>query len=167
MEIGLSLGSNLGNRLAHLKATRDRVAELDGVSLIAQSSVYDTEPVDVAPEHMDKPFLNAVIILETQRTPHELADAMHGIEDALGRARTKDCNAPRTVDIDFLYADDLVSDTYPLTLPHPRWHERRFVVQPLTEIQPNRILPGQTQTVLQLLLALPETPKVVLFSETW
>ena len=167
MEIGLSLGSNLGDRLQNLQDARDALAALPGVSLVARSAVYETEPVDVLPEHADQSFLNTVVIIVTDRDVTDVADAIHAIEDSFGRVRAGDRNAPRPLDIDMIYADQTSHRTNALRLPHPRWSERRFVVAPLADVRPDLILPGRTTTVAAILLALPRSPKVVPFTREW
>lgn len=167
MEFGISLGSNLGDRLAHLRAARAHVAALPGVRETACSPVYETEPVQVRPEHRDKPYLNAVIIVDAPLEPAALAESLHAIEAAMGRVRSADRNAPRPIDLDVLYAGTLTSAEPSLTLPHPRWAERRFVVQPLADVRPALCLPGRRETVAGLLLSLPPHPDVVLFSRSW
>ena len=167
MEIGLSLGSNLADRLANLRAARDRVAALRGVRIVATSAVYETEPVGVSDEFRDKPYLNAVIVIETALPLETFAQRVHAVEDELGRVRCKDRNAPRTIDIDVIYADSDLLDNGTLTVPHPRWAERRFVVQPLADVRPGLVLPRQERTVREVLLALPDEPKVVLSSAEW
>ena len=167
MEIGLSLGSNMGDRLAHLRAAVRGIEQVPGVRLLAVSSAYETEPVDVSAEHLDEPFLNAVVVIESSRPLEKLARAAHAIEDDMGRVRTSDRNAPRPIDVDLLYAGDLQVRTNALTLPHPRWNERRFVVHPLADVRPDLVLPGETRPVSEVLSALPETPNVVLYSRNW
>lgn len=124
----IGLGSNLGDRLRLLrKAVWDlsRVGALTGVS-----SLYETEPVG----YREQPwFLNAVVVLETELSPHQLLRYMQELERAAGRQRSFP-NAPRTLDLDLLLYDDLVLNEEELVLPHPRLHERAFVVVPLVEI---------------------------------
>lgn len=167
MEVGLSLGSNLGDRLAHLRTAVQEIGQVPGVRILNTSAAYETEPVDVTPEHEDEPFLNAVVLVETSLPLEELAQAAHAIEDDMGRVRTSDRNAPRPIDVDILYAGDRVLTKETLTLPHPRWNERRFVVQPLADVRQDLVLPGETRTVGEVLSSLPETPKVVLYSLNW
>ena len=95
-------------------------------------------------------FLNAVVLLDTALEPLELLCETQSIENAFGRVRSVP-NAPRTLDIDILFVGDLVLNTPELTLPHPRAHLRRFVLEPLAELLPDFTLPNQTQTVNQLL----------------
>jgi 2-amino-4-hydroxy-6-hydroxymethyldihydropteridine diphosphokinase len=165
MEIGLSIGSNLGDRAANLHAIRSALAAAD-IEITAQSPIYETEPVNVPAEFADKPFLNAVIIVESDSSPAELAARFRAIEQDLGRTRTPDRNMPRPADIDIIYAGQLQLDAPGLVIPHPRWRERRFVVRPLADIRPDLVLPGETRTVAEILLSLPETPKVIRYPGT-
>jgi len=167
MEVGLSLGANLGDRLACLREARDRVAGLPGTRVLASSSVYETEPVDVSASHRDKTYLNAVIVVDTDLDPGDLAVRLRRMESAMGRVRTEDRNAPRPIDLDILYTGAMRIDGPDLTVPHSRWNERRFVVQPLADVRPALCLPGEPRTVREVLLALPDTPDVVLFEATW
>lgn len=167
MQCGLSLGSNLGDRIKSLSTARDSIIALDDISLVAQSRVYETEPVDVTEPHRDKAFLNAVVVVETAQTPQWLATAMRDIEDSMGRQRTTDKNTPRLIDIDVLYVESRVINTPALTVPHPRWHERRFVVQPLADVRPDLVLPGDPRSLSEILLALPASPEVLLFADDW
>ena len=167
MQCGLSLGSNLGVRIEALSTARDSIIALQDITLVAQSRVYETEPVDVSEPHRDKPFLNTVIVVETTRPPSNVAGAMCTIEDNMGRQRASDKNAPRLIDIDLIYVESQVIRGPKLEVPHPRWHERRFVVQPLADIRPDLVLPGNPRPVTEILLSLPATPEVVLFAETW
>jgi 2-amino-4-hydroxy-6-hydroxymethyldihydropteridine diphosphokinase len=167
VEYGLSLGSNLGDRLALLKAARDRVAQLPGVSTVEASAVYETEPVGVRPEYEDQPYLNAVLAVISTAHPNAMSEAVHAIEADLGRVRTEDRFAPRPIDIDILYAGDTMMEDEDLTLPHPRWAERRFVVQPLADIRPRLVFPGDHQTVRDVLRALPAEPAATRFTAEW
>jgi 2-amino-4-hydroxy-6-hydroxymethyldihydropteridine diphosphokinase len=167
IEIGLSLGSNVGHRLANLQNARAAIRRIPGVDVVAASPVYETEPVDVSPAHRHLPFLNAVLILRSGIDPQRLAEQLHAIETELGRERTADRNAPRPIDIDMLYADGLELRTAALQVPHPRWAERRFVVEPLAAVRPELRLPGESCTVAAVLSSLPQTPNVVVFLLTW
>ncbi|MHB8440332.1 MAG: 2-amino-4-hydroxy-6-hydroxymethyldihydropteridine diphosphokinase [Acidimicrobiales bacterium] len=124
----LGLGSNLDDRLAHL---RSAVAALPDV--VAVSAVYETDPVG-GPEDQG-PFLNAVVELDTQRSPRQLLDLAATIEAAGSRIRTVR-HGPRTIDVDVLLVGDLVVDEADLVVPHPRMWERRFVLAPLAELNP-------------------------------
>ena len=167
VEYGLSLGSNMGDRRAHLSCARDALAQHEDIAILAQSSIYETEPVDVAEEHSDKPFLNACVIVKTTLNADAVVRVVHAIEHKAGRVRTDDRNAPRPVDIDIIYAGQMSIAHGFLHIPHRHWAERRFVVEPLAEIRPDLVIPGQQSTVAQLLLTLPDIPNVVLLSPDW
>ena len=132
----LSIGSNLGDRLAHLQGAVDELASM-GVDIIAVSPVYETAPVG-GPEQQD--FLNAVVIVHTTLGPFELLDACQGIEAAHDRVRDVRWG-PRTLDVDIITVDGVTSDDPLLTLPHPRVHERAFVCVPWLDIEPSATLP--------------------------
>jgi len=166
MEIGLSLGSNLGDRLKNLKQARESLSAIKHLALIDCSSVYETEPVDVLPEYAGMPFLNAVLIVDTDVHVELFLDGFLSIEKEMGRRRDNR-NAPRPMDIDIIYAGNTVVKNTVLEIPHPRWSRRRFVVQPLVEIRPDLRIPGEKRTVREVLLTLPEEPKVVLFTSQW
>jgi 2-amino-4-hydroxy-6-hydroxymethyldihydropteridine diphosphokinase len=167
MEYGLSLGSNLGDRIAVLADARDRIAQIPGVDKIQQSSIYETEPVGVKPKYRNLLYLNAVLVISASIRPEQMSNKIHAIEDALGRVRSEDRFAPRIIDIDILYAGSVMLDDHELTLPHPRWAERRFVVQPLSDLRPDLVFPGSNQTVKEILRKLPGSPKANLFRKNW
>ncbi len=167
MECGLSLGSNLGDRLAQLKTARDRLAHLPGVRLLAQAPVYETEPVGVRPEYAHLPYLNTVLIVESALASGDLHAACAQVEEEAGRVRGADRFSPRTLDIDVLYAGGATSTVPALVLPHPRWAQRRFVLQPLADVRPNLVLPGAAGAVRSLLDALPAGEAVRLFAREW
>lgn len=166
-EYGLSLGSNLGERLRNLREARERITGLPGVARVASSAVYETEPVGVRSEHRDRAFLNAVVVVTSRDDPGALARDLRAIEDAMGRRRTDDRNAPRVIDIDMIYADSTRIDTVELIVPHERWFERRFVVQPLCDVRPGLVIPGRADTVRDVLLSLPQASEVVPFAAQW
>jgi 2-amino-4-hydroxy-6-hydroxymethyldihydropteridine diphosphokinase len=150
----LSLGSNLGDRAAHLRAAVELLLEAGTVK--ATSSFYETEPVDFR----DQPwFLNCVVALETGKTPRELLAHALAIEEKMGRRRTRD-KGPRTIDIDILLYGDRVIDEPGLKIPHPAMHERRFVLEPLAEIAPEAFHPVLRKTGRELLIALPAAQRV-------
>ncbi|HEY8240952.1 MAG TPA: 2-amino-4-hydroxy-6-hydroxymethyldihydropteridine diphosphokinase [Kiritimatiellia bacterium] len=167
MEVGLSLGSNVGDRLAHLRGARDKIGTLAGVRIVAQAPVYETEPVGVQPEHRHISFLNTVLVLESALEPADLQEKLAAVEEQLGRVRTADKYAPRTLDIDVLYVDELKLHSPRLTLPHPRWMQRRFVLQPLADVRSGLKLPGADVPVKDLLAALPAGEAVTLFAGKW
>ncbi|MDI6773942.1 MAG: 2-amino-4-hydroxy-6-hydroxymethyldihydropteridine diphosphokinase [Verrucomicrobiota bacterium] len=163
----MSLGSNLGDRLANLRRARDRVAAIPGCALRAQSPVYETEPVGVRPEHQPQAFLNAVLILDADLVPETLAGRLLAIETEMGRRRGAARNEPRVIDLDLIYAGSLSIRAPDLAAPHPRWASRRFVVQPLADVRPDLVLPGERRTVRQVLLSLPEAPGATLLAARW
>ncbi len=161
MEIGLSLGSNLGGRLENLRSAVARIAEIPQLDVVAESSVYETEPIDVPPAHRHRLFLNMVVIVVSESAVMDIFAQVQAIEGGLGRRPGQAPNTPRAIDIDLIYAGDKVVRSADLTLPHPRWQTRRFVLVPLAEVRPGRILPGQRQSVADLLLSLPPDTMVV------
>lgn len=166
-EFGLSLGTNVGDRLLNLTRARQALADTPGLTIAEQSGVYETEPVAVDPVYCQQQFLNAVLIVRSTFSPAQLAERAHAIEAELGRRRTTDRNAPRPIDVDIIYADARTVHEEGLIIPHPRWHERRFVVQPLAEVRPDIVLPGRDETVAEQLLSLPTRPRVILFRREW
>jgi len=129
----LSLGSNLGDRQLHLQRAV-ACLEGEGVKVQRQSSLYETEPQDVARQPW---FLNIVVRCETQLFPVQLLKVLQRIERELGRVRAGAVRrGPRVIDIDILLYGNAVIDTPQLTVPHPRMTERRFVLEPLLEIAP-------------------------------
>ena len=154
--VAFSLGSNCGDRLKILEQACDSLCALFGDLRLSQ--VYETEPVDCPPG--SPPFLNACVEVFTAMPPEEImAHCLH-IESELGRKRGKVRGEARTCDIDFLYYGEMRINSPALILPHPRAHLRRFVLQPLCDIDPSLVLPGQTETVAQLLDRLPDEPQV-------
>ena len=133
----VALGSNLGDRLEHLRAAARRLDATRGIDLVRSSRVYETEPVGPR----QPPYLNAVVEVETTLTPHELLEAARGVEDSLGRVRAERWG-PRTIDVDILVYDELTVDEPDLEIPHPRMHERGFVLVPLGELDADAMLPG-------------------------
>lgn len=135
----LAIGSNLGERIARLQGAVSALEDTPEVNIVAISGVYETEPVDT-PEGSGR-FLNAVVLIDTTLTVHTLLERAQAIEDAFGRERSED-NAPRTLDVDLIVVGDRVCDDDVLTLPHPRAHERGFVLVPWLEIDPEGEIPG-------------------------
>lgn len=136
----IAIGSNLGDRHARLQGAVSALEDTPEVQVVAISSVYETEPVG-APAGSEK-FLNAVVLIDTTLTVHTLLDRALAIEDAFGRERTEP-NAPRTLDVDVIVVGERVADDEQLQLPHPRAHERGFVLVPWLEIDPEGQIPGQ------------------------
>lgn len=158
---GIALGSNLGDRLANLEAARACLREIatPGEPFL-QASNYQTEPLHCPPG--SPPFYNSVVEIAFAGDAFELWDLTQAIEKRLGRAASRERNAPRVIDVDLLYFGDEISDTEVLVLPHPRLAERRFVLQPLAEIRPDLVLTGQPGSIAKLLANLqsPEPPLI-------
>lgn len=148
--VGIALGSNLGDRAAHLKAAMDA---LQGIAMPGKTyltaPIYQTEPRFCPPGSPQ--FLNTVVEMEFSGTALELLEMTQAMEIQLGRVRGTERNAPRVIDIDLLYFGDEILDSPRLELPHPRIHERRFVLQPLADIRPEMILPGHDRSIAKLL----------------
>lgn len=156
----LSLGSNQGDRLTWLKQACTALDALQDVRLLERSPMYETEPVNVPPCFTHDFYLNQIVIVETTLTPLAFSKAAHLIEQHLGRTRDVIPNLPRTLDIDIITFGTLRTHTPELTLPHPRARERRFVLQPLADLRPDLVLPGETRSVADLLRTLPGVPRV-------
>ncbi len=137
----IGLGSNLGDRLLNLEAAVQALSETPGIRVVRSSGVYETAPVG-GPLQGD--FLNAVLEIETGLKPRELLAALQEVERKLGRVRDERFG-PRTIDVDLLTYHDDVIDEPDLQIPHPRMHERAFVLVPLAELRAGRELPdGRT-----------------------
>jgi 2-amino-4-hydroxy-6-hydroxymethyldihydropteridine diphosphokinase len=165
-ETAFSLGSNEGDRLVHLREAGEAITRIPDFEILAKSPVYETDPVDVAPEHARRMFLNAVVVGLYTGSLGSLAEALAEVERAAGRVRTTGRNLPRPLDLDVIYFGDMAC-AKPLLIPHPRWATRRFVVQPLCDVRPDLVLPGERRTVREVLLSLPAVPRVVPLSRTW
>lgn len=140
----LSLGSNTGDRLANLQGAINSFADTPEVNMVTVSSVYETEPLD-APDGSPA-FLNAVLLADTTLSVAVLLDRAMAIEDAFGRERL-DANGPRTLDVDLITVGDRQSDTDELQLPHPRAHERVFVLVPWLEVDAAASIPDRGKVV--------------------
>jgi 2-amino-4-hydroxy-6-hydroxymethyldihydropteridine diphosphokinase len=164
-----SLASPLTNPRgsAHLRrsAPAGSVVDLVGIKALLVSPVYETEPIDCEPGA--EKFLNAVLEIEYDGDPTGLLEHMVQIEESLGRTRDHARNVSRKIDIDLLYADELNVENELLQLPHPRMHLRNFVLQPLADIRPELVLPGQSKPVRELLAELKDSATVTRFAENW
>lgn len=160
--VGIALGSNLGDRLANLRAARTALSAIASPGeLLLEAAIYQTEPL-LCPAGSPQ-FYNSVVEIAFDGTAAELLGLAQSIEKKLGRTANPERNAPRIIDIDLLYFGDDVIDTDDLALPHPRIGERRFVLQPLAEIRPEWILPGQTLSIAELLARLDtDEPPLIL-----
>ncbi|MGH7460418.1 MAG: 2-amino-4-hydroxy-6-hydroxymethyldihydropteridine diphosphokinase [Longimicrobiales bacterium] len=157
--IYIALGSNLGDRGRHLRAALAALRRL--LTIEAVSRVYQTEPVGIR----DQPdFWNLVLRAHTTLEPLALIRELQAIEQALGRTSTVR-NAPRTIDIDLLSYDALELHTNELVVPHPRLHERTFVLYPLAEIAPDFYHAGLRQSVHELIAGLPERTRAIPLAE--
>ena len=143
--VGISLGSNLGDRIVHLRSAIERLSPVRLSEHLLLSPVFETEPVD-CPEGSGA-FYNAVIEIETDLAPLELLGATQAIERALGRPEVRAVNAPRTLDLDLLYYDDLSLEAPGLLLPHPRMFQRAFVLKPLAAIRPDLVPDGALESL--------------------
>jgi 2-amino-4-hydroxy-6-hydroxymethyldihydropteridine diphosphokinase len=144
----LGLGSNEGDRLANLRAAREAL-EREGIEVLASSSVYETAPQGEVTDQPD--FLNACLRVRTALGPEELLDACKRVERELGRAPGGVRHGPRPIDVDVLLLGDLEHRSERLTLPHPEVGSRRFVLEPLLELDPGLALPGGGPPLKELL----------------
>ena len=142
----LALGSNIGDREAHLHQALETLQSRD-LRLRRASSLYETEPMGLREQSW---FLNLVAEFETELFPKQLLQRLHRIERALGRRRTI-VNGPRTIDIDIVLYANAVVKTPELEIPHPRYRERRFVLEPLAELNPALRDPETRQTIAAML----------------
>ncbi|MEV0167468.1 2-amino-4-hydroxy-6-hydroxymethyldihydropteridine diphosphokinase [Nonomuraea fuscirosea] len=152
MKVVLSLGSNLGHRFQTLQGAVDTLFDAPGLEFVKASPVYETDPVG-GPEGQ-RPFLNAIVVAETTLAPRTLLERAQGVENAFGRVREERWG-PRTLDIDLIVVGEQVSDDPDLTLPHPRAHERAFVLVPWSKADPEGVVPGHGR-VAELLEAVEE-----------
>lgn len=149
----IALGTNIEPRFEHLKEAIDLLADQANVKVIRRSFVYETAPVG----YLDQAyFLNMVIEVDTSLAAIQLLDVCQQIEQQLGRKRTIRFG-PRTIDLDILVYNQENRQTERLTMPHPRMHERAFVLVPLADIAPDLNIPGHNETAVQLLKNIPES----------
>jgi len=166
MRTAVALGSNIGDRLENLRAARKTIFDLVNVKAPALSSaVYETEPIGCEPGAGK--FLNAVVEFEYADDPARLLEQLIRIEEALGRKPDHPKNASRTIDIDLLYCGNQRINQERLQLPHARLHLREFVLQPLADIRPDLILPGQKKDIEDLLAEVEQAGGVIRFAKEW
>ena len=137
-EAVIALGTNMGNRIENINAAVRAIARLSGVKILKASAIYETEPVGC--EEDDK-YYNAALLVETSVSPAVLLGECLGIESAMGSFRTRR-NEPRIIDLDLILYESFRSESYELTVPHPRILERAFVMAPLLDLYPSGRAPG-------------------------
>jgi 2-amino-4-hydroxy-6-hydroxymethyldihydropteridine diphosphokinase len=146
----IALGSNVGDRAATLLSAITRIDAIPGVAVRRISRFLETAPEGGPAEQ--GPYLNAAACLETSLEPEGLLESLQEVEAAFGRDRSREQRwGPRTLDLDILLIDQQVLSSDRLTVPHPRMHQRRFVLEPLALIAPEVVVPGQAKTVADLL----------------
>ena len=162
----IGLGTNLGDRAANYRQAIQRIGQLPESRIVRHSSIYETEPVGDVKGF----FLNGVVELETAMSAHALMPRLLAIERAMGRRRSTERKPaaarrkyrPRTIDLDLLLFDREIIRTTSLTVPHPRMHERRFVLAPMAELAPALIHPVLTVSISELLAGLKSPQRVSL-----
>jgi 2-amino-4-hydroxy-6-hydroxymethyldihydropteridine diphosphokinase len=164
--VAIALGSNLGDRLEHLRFGRQELLARGDLQRVRSSPVYETAPVDCPPGSGS--FLNAVLLGETIFDPEEWLDLLLAIEEDAGRIRTGAFNAPRPLDLDLLSCGDFLRDTPRLVIPHPGLRSRKFVLQPLSDLTADLLVPGLGCTVSQMLGACSSAePDPSLYLQDW
>ncbi len=158
----ISLGSNLGDRKRNL-ADALQMLGARHCTVVAVSHLYETEPWGFVSNDI---FLNQIAVVDTTLSPRELIDTLLNIEQQLGRSRTSTTQgySSRPIDLDIIFFDDLISDDTHITLPHPKMHLRRFVLEPLNELRPHFIHPLFNKTVAQLLKECDDNSKVLIIN---
>jgi 2-amino-4-hydroxy-6-hydroxymethyldihydropteridine diphosphokinase len=161
----IGLGTNLGDRAANYRQAIQRIGQLPETRIVRHSSIYETEPVG----DVEGVFLNGVVELETELPAEVLMRRLLAIERTMGRKRGAERRAsghgkywPRIIDLDLLFFDKEIIHTSPLTVPHPRLHERRFVLAPMAELAPALIHPKLNVTISDLLAGLKSPQRVTL-----
>ncbi len=166
MRTAVALGSNIGDRLANLRAARKGIVDLSDVNApIFSSAVYETEPVGC--EAGARKFLNAVIEFEYDGDPACLLEQLVQIEEALGRKRDHPQNVSRIIDADLLYCGERRINKERLQLPHPRLHLREFALRPLADIRPDLLLPRHKKNIRESLAEVEQSGDVVRYADSW
>jgi len=146
-KVFLGIGGNIGNKKENFREAYQKIENQLG-KIVKKSSVYESPPWGF---HAEENFWNQLLIIDTEHSPEELLKKIHVIESSFGRKRENPQYSSRKMDIDILYYDDIFMETELLTIPHPRIHQRMFVLIPLAEIAPNRKHPLLRLTSLQML----------------
>ncbi len=152
----IGFGSNIGDRLKHIQNAIHALSKTEGISLQKISSVYKTDPVGYEAQEL---FLNGVVAIQTNLSPHTLLPILKDIESAIGRQHRIRWG-PREIDLDLLIYGDLCFQTEKLVVPHPEMHLRRFVLAPLAEIAPTLVHPVFQETIQTLLERLDDDKSV-------
>ncbi len=142
----VAFGSNLGDRNKNIEKAIEHLKALDGVAVKKISSIYETEPAGGPQQNK---FLNGALEIETMLLPDELLDRLKGIESRLGRVKDEE-NGPRPIDLDIIFYADIVIGGGRIKIPHPKMHEREFVLRGLNELAPDFLHPKLNKTVRQL-----------------
>ena len=151
----IGIGSNEGDRLRHISDAVRALAAVDGIRVVQMATIAQTEPVGGPPQG---PYLNTVVEIETILTPQAVLQTLQQIERRQGRLPSKERWGPRPIDLDLLLYDQLVIEQQGLSIPHPRLHQRRFVLEPLVQLAPEVIHPVFKQPLRALLAALDTPP---------
>ena len=160
----LGFGGNIGDPLSHFRHAQQHLVAHPDITVVGISPIYRTPAVGGPPGQPD--YLNAVIEIDTRLHPHELLSLCQQLEDKAGRCRDIHWG-PRTLDIDLLFVADLVMDDPLLTLPHPRLHQRHFVLFPLNDLAPQLRHPVLKRTVAEILVDLPPVDGIHQLTEKW
>ena len=147
----IGIGSNEGDRLGHISRAVKALNATPALRVLQLAPITETEPVGGPPQD---PYLNTAVELDTALTPFDLLRALKEIEQRLGRQPTGERWGPRPIDLDILLYEDQIIDSPELTIPHPRVHERQFVLEPLAQIAPDLVHPILKQSISELLKAL-------------
>lgn len=157
--IVLSLGSNIGDRLTHLENALQKLNEQPDILVFDKSSVYETQPLEDPDQDL---FLNIVVAARTKLSPRELLQTVKQLEKDLGRKKRRE-KGPREIDIDIIFYGDQVIDEPDLKIPHERFHERKFVLVPLSHMIPGFISPIHDKTIANLLKECPDGSLIQLY----
>ena len=150
-KVFIGVGSNLGERETHIQRAKDCLGSVRGVRFLACSKIHETEPLG-GPSGQGK-YLNTVWQIETDLGPKKLMEHLMQIEQQLGRVR-EEKNGPRTIDLDLLFYEQEIIDRPGMVIPHPRAHERLFVLEPMAELDPDFRHPALKKTIKELLKAI-------------